>query len=188
LYPHVTVNHHVTVGDRVSLHSGVVLGADGFGFARSPEGALKIPQVGGVVIADDVEIGANTTIDRATLGNTTVGKGTKIDNLVMIGHNVEIGAHCLIVAQVGIAGSTRIGNGVILAGQVGIIGHLDIGDHVTIGAQSGVAHDIPAGKTYLGSPAREHGEAMRIMVYESQLPEWAKRLRALEKQMATAGT
>lgn len=184
LYPHVTVYHHVRIGDRVIIHSGVVLGADGFGYARSKEGALKIPQVGGVLIGDDVEIGANTTIDRATLGDTKVGKGTKIDNLVMIAHNVEIGEHCLIVAQAGIAGSTRLGNGVIVAGQVGIIGHLDIGDAVTIGAQSGVAHDLVAGKTYLGSPARDLGEEKRIIAYLSKLPEWAKRLRALEDTIA----
>ena len=120
LYPRVTLYAGVHLGDRVIVHSGAVLGADGYGYEASDEGALKVPQIGGVHIHDDVEIGANTTIDRGTLGDTTVGKGTKIDNLVMIGHNVEIGMHCLLVSQVGIAGSTRLGNGVILAGQVGV--------------------------------------------------------------------
>jgi UDP-3-O-[3-hydroxymyristoyl] glucosamine N-acyltransferase len=184
LYPRVTLYADVRLGQRVIVHSGAVLGADGFGFARSPEGALKIPQVGGVVIGNDVEIGANTTIDRATLGHTRVGRGTKIDNLVMIAHNVEIGEHCLIVAQVGIAGSTKVGNGVIIAGQAGLVGHIEIGDGVTIGAQSGIANDLAAGKTYLGSPAHELGEQKRIMAYTARLPEWARRLRALEDAVA----
>jgi UDP-3-O-[3-hydroxymyristoyl] glucosamine N-acyltransferase len=184
LYPHVTLYARVQIGRRVIVHSGAVVGADGFGFAKSPEGALKIPQVGGVQIGDDVEIGANTTIDRATLGDTKVGRGTKIDNLVMIAHNVEIGEHCLIVSQVGIAGSTKIGNGVIIAGQAGLVGHIEIGDGVTIGAQSGVPNDLEAGKTYLGSPAHELGEEKRIMAYTAKLPEWARRLKALEDAVA----
>ena len=184
LYPRVTLYADVRLGRRVIVHSGAVLGADGFGFARSPEGALKIPQVGGVVICDDVEIGANTTIDRATLGDTKVGRGTKIDNLVMIAHNVEIGEHCLIVAQVGIAGSTKVGNGVIIAGQAGLVGHIEIGDGVTIGAQSGIPGDLEAGKLDLGSPARELGQAKRILAYSARLPEWARRLKALEDAVA----
>lgn len=184
LYPNVTVNHHVTIEDRVILHSGVVLGADGFGYVTSDDGALKIPQVGGVYVEADVEIGANTTVDRATLGQTRIGKGTKVDNLVMIAHNVEIGEHCLIVSQVGIAGSTRVGNGVILAGQAGIIGHLEIGDGVTIGAQAGVTSDVPAGETYIGSPARSANQMKRIWAVESRLPDWVKRLRALEELAA----
>jgi UDP-3-O-[3-hydroxymyristoyl] glucosamine N-acyltransferase len=183
LYPNTTLYHGVDLGQRVIVHSGVVLGADGFGYAESDKGALKVPQVGGVVVEDDVEIGANTTIDRATLGVTRIGKGTKIDNLVMIGHNVQIGEHCILVSQVGIAGSTRVGKGVVMAGQVGVADHLDIGDGVVIAAQSGVPGNLRAGKTYLGSPAREVSDAKRIYAYMSKLPEWARRIRALEQQL-----
>jgi UDP-3-O-[3-hydroxymyristoyl] glucosamine N-acyltransferase len=184
LYPRVTLYPKVRLGRRVIVHAGAVLGADGFGFAQSPQGALKIPQVGGVQIGDDVEIGANTTIDRATLGNTKIGRGTKIDNLVMIAHNVEIGAHCLIVSQVGIAGSTKVGDGVIIAGQAGLVGHIEIGRDVKIGAQSGVANDLEPGKSYLGSPARELGQQKRILAYLARLPDWARRLKALEDAVA----
>lgn len=184
LFPRVTLYRDVKLGERVMVHSGAVLGADGFGYAQSDAGALKVPQVGSVVVEDDVEIGANTTIDRGTLGPTRIGKGTKIDNLVMIAHNVQIGQHCIIVSQVGIAGSTRVGNGVIMAGQVGVADHLDIGDGVIIAAKSGVPGHLEAGKTYLGSPARELGDAKRIYAYMAKLPEWAKRLRALEEQIA----
>ena len=184
VYPRVTICGGVTLGDRVILHAGVVLGADGFGYAKSDEGALKVPQIGGVLIEDDVEIGANTTIDRATLGQTRVGKGTKIDNLVMVAHNVEIGRHCLIVSQTGIAGSSRLGDGVITAGQVGIVDHVEIGDGAILAAQSGVAGDVPAGKTYLGSPARDHSQQKRLFAYMTKLPEWARRLRDLESKVA----
>jgi UDP-3-O-[3-hydroxymyristoyl] glucosamine N-acyltransferase len=183
LYPNTTIYHGVDLGQRVIVHSGVVLGADGFGYAQSEKGALKVPQVGNVVVEDDVEIGANTTIDRGTLGATRIGKGTKIDNLVMIAHNVQIGEHCILVSQVGIAGSTRVGKGVIMAGQVGVADHLEIGDGVVIAAKSGVPGDLSAGKTYLGSPAREASEAKRIYAYMSKLPEWARRIRALEQQL-----
>lgn len=183
LYPRVTLLRSVKLGERVIVHSGAVLGADGFGYAQSESGALKVPQVGSVVVEDDVEIGANTTIDRGTLGATRVGKGTKIDNLVMIAHNVQIGQHCIIVSQVGIAGSTRVGNGVIIAGQVGIADHLEVGDGVIIAAKSGVAGNLEPGKTYLGIPAREISDAKRIFAYMAKLPEWAKRLRALEDQV-----
>lgn len=184
LFPRVTLYRDVKLGERVMVHPGAVLGADGFGYAHSDAGALKVPQVGSVVVEDDVEIGANTTIDRGTLGATRIGKGTKIDNLVMIAHNVQIGQHCILVSQVGIAGSTRVGNGVVMAGQVGIADHVDIGDGVTIGAQSGVPSHLDAGKTYLGSPAWEISDARRIFVYMGKLPEWARRLRALEEQIA----
>jgi UDP-3-O-[3-hydroxymyristoyl] glucosamine N-acyltransferase len=184
LYPRVTLYRNVRLGERVLVHSGAVLGADGFGYAQSEAGALKVPQVGSVEIEDDVEIGANTTIDRGTLGATRIGKGTKIDNLVMIAHNVQIGRHCILVSQVGIAGSTHVGHGVIIAGQVGIADHAEIGDGVTIGAKSGVSGSLEAGKTYLGSPAREVSEAKRIFAYMGKLPEWAKRLRALEERAA----
>jgi len=183
LYPNTTIYHGVDLGQRVIVHSGVVLGADGFGYAKSDQGALKVPQVGGLVVDDDVEIGANTTIDRGTLGATRIGKGTKIDNLVMIGHNVTIGEHCILVSQVGIAGSTRVGKGVIMAGQVGVADHLVIGDGAVIGAQSGVPGDLDPGKTYLGSPAREASDAKRLYAYMGKLPEWARRIRALEQQL-----
>jgi UDP-3-O-[3-hydroxymyristoyl] glucosamine N-acyltransferase len=185
LYPRVTLYRNVKLGERVMVHSGAVLGADGFGYAQSQTGALKVPQVGSVVVEDDVEIGANTTIDRGTLGATRIGKGTKIDNLVMIAHNVQIGQHCIIVSQVGIAGSTRVGNGVIIAGQVGIVDHIEIGDGAVIGAGSGVSGNLTAGKTYLGSPAREISETKRIFAYMARFPEWAKRLRALEEQLSS---
>lgn len=180
IYPGVTMYSNVRLGDRVIVHSGVVLGADGYGYEASDEGALKVPQIGGVRIDDDVELGANTTIDRGTLGDTIIGKGTKIDNLVMIGHNVEVGMHCLFVSQVGIAGSTHIGNGVILAGQVGVADHLDIGDGATVSAQSGIAHNLEENKTYMGSPAREFRDQARIIASISRLPKWAKRLKHLE--------
>jgi UDP-3-O-[3-hydroxymyristoyl] glucosamine N-acyltransferase len=146
----------------VILQPGCIIGSDGFGFAFDPEGEgsgprhYKVPQIGIVVVEDDVEIGANTTVDRATLGATRIGRGTKIDNLVQIAHNVEIGPLCLIVAQVGISGSTKLGMGVVAAGQVGIVGHLEIGDGVRIGAQSGVSNDVAAGETVSGYPARSH--------------------------------
>jgi len=183
LYPRVTLYRDVKLGDRVMVHPGAVLGADGFGYAQSKSGALKVPQIGSVVVEDDVEIGANTTIDRGTLGPTRIGKGTKIDNLVMIAHNVQIGQHCIIVSQVGIAGSTRVGHGVTIAGQVGISDHAEIGDGVTIGAKSGVHGQLAAGKTYLGSPARELSETKRIFAYMVKLPDWARRLRELEVQI-----
>ena len=145
LYPRVTLYRNVKLGERVMVHSGAVLGADGFGYAQSDTGALKVPQVGSVVVEDDVEIGANTSIDRGTLGGTRIGNGTKIDNLVKIAHNVPIGQHCIIVSQVGIAGSTRVGHGVIIAGQAGIVDHIEIGDGVKIGAGSGVSGNLTAG-------------------------------------------
>lgn len=180
LYPGATMYGNVRLGDRVIVHSGVVLGADGYGYEASDEGALKVPQIGGVRIDDDVELGANTTIDRGTLGDTIIGKGTKIDNLVMIGHNVEVGMHCLLVSQVGIAGSTHIGNGVILAGQVGVADHLDIGDGATVAAQSGIAQNLEENKTYMGSPAREFKDQARIIASITRLPKWARRLKKLE--------
>lgn len=184
LYPRVTVREECVIGDRCILHPGVVIGADGFGFAFDDGRYHKVPQVGIVVVGNDVEIGANTTIDRGTLGPTRIGRGTKIDNLVMIAHNVQIGRHCIIVSQVGIAGSTRVGHGVTIAGQVGIADHLEIGDGVAIGAKSGVHTNLDAGKTYLGSPAWELPDAKRIFAYMGKLPDWAKRLRALEEAVA----
>lgn len=183
LYPGVKIMKDCRIGDRVILHAGVVIGSDGFGFAESDKGLKKIKQVGWVEIADDVEIGANTTVDRGAIGPTRIGKGTKIDNLVQIAHNVEIGAHCIIVSQVGISGSTKIGNGVILAGQVGLVGHIEIGDGVRVGAKSGVHKSLPPGKTVFGYPAREIMESKRIEAALPRLPDLLKRVRKIEKKL-----
>jgi UDP-3-O-[3-hydroxymyristoyl] glucosamine N-acyltransferase len=182
VHPGVRIMHGSCIGNRVIIQGGAVIGSDGFGFAQTPQGHRKIRQVGWVEIGDDVEIGANTTIDRGALGPTRIGRGTKIDNLVQIAHNVEIGEHCLIVSQVGISGSTKLGNFVALAGQVGLVGHIEIGDGVKVGAQSGVPHSIPAGKTYFGYPARESMEAKRIEASLRRLPELLKRVKKLEDE------
>jgi UDP-3-O-[3-hydroxymyristoyl] glucosamine N-acyltransferase len=183
LYPHVTLRDGVRIGRRVVIHAGAVLGADGFGFAFDGAAHRKVPQVGGVLIEDDVEIGANTTIDRATFGDTIVRRGTKIDNLVQIGHNVEIGEHSLLVAQVGVSGSSRLGRGVVLAGQVGVADHVTLGDGVVAGAQAGIPSSIEAGTRVLGTPARPVAQARRIMVAEARLPELLQRVRALEQRL-----
>ncbi len=161
LYPHAVVGERCVLGNRVILHSGAVLGADGFGFLREPQGPRKIPQVGIVVLEDDVEVGAGTTIDRATLGETRVGAGTKIDNLVQVAHNVRIGRRCLIAAQTGIAGSAVIEDDVVIAGQVGIGDHVRIGRGAVVLALSGVTKDVPPGTVVSGFPARPHREVLR---------------------------
>jgi UDP-3-O-[3-hydroxymyristoyl] glucosamine N-acyltransferase len=171
LYPGVTLYEESVLEDRVVLHTGVVIGADGFGYILLDGKQQKIPQIGNVVIHSDVEIGANSSIDRATFGSTIIGEGTKIDNLVQIGHNCVVGKHSILCAQVGLAGSTRIGDYVYLAGQVGVAGHLTIGDRAMVGAQSGVTNDIEPGAKYFGSPAREVGITKRIMAAEKYLPE-----------------
>jgi UDP-3-O-[3-hydroxymyristoyl] glucosamine N-acyltransferase len=180
IYPGVRIMRGSRVGNNVILHSGVVIGSDGFGFAPSETGLTKIKQVGWVEIADDVEIGSNTTVDRGAIGPTRIGRGTKIDNLVQVAHNVEIGEDAIIVAQTGISGSTKIGNRAILAGQSGIVGHLEIGDDVRVGAQSGVSKTVAAGKTVLGSPARDIVVARRIEAALPRLPDLLKRVRKLE--------
>lgn len=180
IHPGVRILHGVKIGARAIIHAGTVIGSDGFGFAPSPTGMMKIKQVGWVEIADDVEIGANVAIDRGALGPTRIGHGTKIDNLVQIAHNVQIGENCLIVSQVGISGSTKLGNRVILAGQVGVVGHIELGDDVKVGAQSGVPRSIPAGKTVFGYPARDIMETKRIEASLTRLPELFKRVRKLE--------
>lgn len=187
LFPNVTLYPRTEVGNRVRIHAGAVLGADGFGYVQDQGVHRKVPQIGNVIIGDDVEIGANTTIDRGALGPTIIGKGTKIDNLVMIAHNVEVGEHCLLVGQVGIAGSTKLGNYVVLAGQVGIAGHLQLGHGVTVAAQSGVMHNIPDGQKWFGTPAAPDKEAKRQMVALRHLPEALKRLSALEKKLGVRG-
>ncbi len=183
IYPHVTLRDGVRLGRRVIVHPGAVLGADGFGFAFHDGAHRKIPQVGGVRVEDDVEIGANTTIDRATFGDTVVGRGTKIDNLVQLGHNVEVGEHCIIISQVGVSGSSRLGNGVVLAGQVGVADHVTIGDGAMVGGRSGIAADVAAGEKLLGTPARPILQAKRIMLAEGKLPELLQRVRALERRL-----
>jgi UDP-3-O-[3-hydroxymyristoyl] glucosamine N-acyltransferase len=183
LFPKVTVYDRMQIGQRVRIHAGTVVGSDGFGYVPDAGAHRKVPQIGNVIIHDDVEIGANVTIDRGALGSTIIGKGTKIDNLVQIGHNVIIGEHCIIVSQAGIAGSTRIGNYVTIAGQVGIAGHLKIGDRVTIVAQSGVMHDIPEGEKWMGSPAQPDRQTKRQMLAVQQLPELLRRVAQVEKQL-----
>ncbi len=182
-YANVSIYPGSSIGKRVIIHSGAVIGSDGFGFVPEAKKHFKIPQQGTVVVEDDVEIGANTTIDRATLGKTLIKKGTKIDNLVQIGHNVTVGENCIIVAQVGISGSTRIGNNVTLAGQVGIVDHVEIGDNVMVGAKSGVAHTVAPNKLVSGIPAIAHKDWLRAMAVFSKLPELRKTLRELEKKV-----
>jgi UDP-3-O-[3-hydroxymyristoyl] glucosamine N-acyltransferase len=184
LYPNVTIREGCRVGARCIIHSGTVIGSDGFGFVPGKAGHVKIPQLGTVVIEDDVEIGANCTIDRGALGSTRVGRGVKIDNLVQLAHNVEVGEHSLLVAQVGISGSTKLGKGVVLAGQVGVAGHLDLGDGVQVGAQSGVHHSIPAGQTVSGSPTRPQREWLQQMGHIPKLPDIYRRLKQLEQQVS----
>jgi UDP-3-O-[3-hydroxymyristoyl] glucosamine N-acyltransferase len=188
LSANVTVGDNCFLGNRVIIHSGTVIGADGFGFAPDGPAFYKIPQLGIVVVEDDVEIGANCTIDRGALGETRICQGVKIDNLVMVAHNVVIGENSIIVAQVGISGSTQIGRSVMLAGQVGIVGHLTIGDRVQIGAQSGVPNSIPAGQVVMGSPALPHQDYLRMKAIQKKLPEVYDRLRSLEKQVAALKT
>ncbi len=183
LYPHVVVRDGVRIGRRVIVHAGAVLGADGFGYAFDGSVHQKIPQVGGLIVEDDVEIGANTTIDRATLGETVVRHGTKIDNLVQIGHNVEIGEHSILAGQAGISGSCRLGRGVVLGGQVGVADHVTIGDGAVLGAQTGVSQDVAAGEKLFGTWGRPMREARRIWLAEAQLPELVRRLRAIERRL-----
>ncbi len=182
LFPNVTLYAHTQIGQRVRIHAGAVVGADGFGYVLDAGVHCKVPQIGNVIIGDDVEIGANVTIDRGALGSTIIGRGTKIDNLVQIAHNVVIGEHCILISQVGVSGSTKLGNFVVLAGQVGLAGHLQLGDHVTVTAKSGVMHNIPAGEKWLGIPAQPDRKAKRQLLAAQQLPELLRRVNALEKK------
>ncbi len=186
LYPGVFVGRGCVLGDRVRVQPGAVIGSDGFGYAPVKGQYRKIPQIGIVEIGDDVEIGANACIDRATFGKTVIGPGTKIDNLVQIAHNVAVAEDTVIAAQSGIAGSTRIGRGVRLGGQSGLAGHVRIGDGASIGAQAGVIGDVPAGETYSGYPARPHRDAMRREAAVRKLPEIVRRIRALESALRRA--
>ena len=189
LYPNVVVRERCIVGNRCILQPGAVVGGDGFGFAFDMEGDgsgprhYKVPQSGIAELEDDVELGANSCVDRATLGRTVIRRGAKIDDLVMIAHNVDFGPLSLAAAQVGISGSTKVGMGVILGGQVGLVGHLDIGDGARLGAQSGVMNDIPSGETYSGYPAGPHRDWLRELGAVHQLPLLIKRVRELEKAM-----
>ncbi len=185
LYPNVFVADRCVVGERCVLHAGAAVGADGFGFAFDPEGPahVKIPQAGIVRVEDDVEIGANACVDRATTGETVIGRGTKIDNLVQVGHNSTVGPLSILCAQVGLSGSTEVGTGAVLAGQVGSAGHLRIGDMAKVGAQAGVMHDIDDGAIVIGSPAIPHKDFMRSASLYARLPELAKDLRELKKRL-----
>jgi len=183
LYPNVTVRHGCVLGDRVMVHSGTVIGSDGFGFALSEREHTKVPQIGNVVIEDDVEVGSNVCIDRGTLGSTRVCRGSKIDNLVQIAHNVVVGEDSIVVAQVGISGSTRIGRGVVLAGQAGLVGHIEVGDGAVVGAQAGVTRSIPAGERVSGYPARKHSAAKRLYAFLENLPKLTARVKGLESRV-----
>ena len=184
LYPQVSLRERVQIGNRCIIHNGTVIGSDGFGYTVDAQGARhKIPQVGIVVIGDDVEIGANVTIDRARFGKTRIGHGVKIDNLVQIAHNVIIGDHAVLVAQVGIAGSSEVGAHAILAGQVGVAGHIVIGAGAIVGAQAGVSKDIPPKTFVLGAPAMPREEFGRMVAHMAHLGEYKQRLIALEKKL-----
>ena len=186
LSSNVTMERDTQVGKRARIHSGVVLGSDGFGYEFEEGRQRKIPQGGKVIIGDDVEIGANTTIDRATIGSTIIGQGTKLDNLIQVGHNAEIGAHNVVVAQTGIAGSSKVGDHCQIGGQVGIAGHLQIGDRVRIAAQSGIGSNIADDATVQGSPAFNIGEYKRSYVIYRSLPALKKKVDELEKKIAGA--
>ncbi len=182
--PRVTIYSGVRIGRRCRIQAGSVLGSDGFGFARDDQGRhRKIPQIGGLVIEDDVEIGSNCTIDRGSLDDTIVSRGTKLDNLVHIAHNVKVGENTLLVAQVGIAGSTIVGKNVVLAGQAGISDHLEIGDGAMVGAQAGVIKSIPPGETVSGYPARPHRKALKTQASLVKIPQMIERIKNLEEKV-----
>lgn len=184
LYPNVTVYHDCRVGKRCILHAGSVVGADGFGFAPSPEGYEKIPQIGIVMLEDDVEIGANTCVDRATMGATIVHKGVKLDNLIQIAHNVEVGSHTVMASQVGIAGSTKVGEWCMFGGQVGLAGHIRVGNHVNIGAQSGIPGTVKGDNlTIMGSPAIDAKQFFKSSVIYKKLPDMYQTLNRMEKEI-----
>jgi len=183
IYPNVSIRERIQVGNRVIIHSGAVIGSDGFGFATVKGVQKKIPQIGTVAIEDDVEIGANVTIDRARFDKTIIGRGTKIDNLVQIAHNVVIGQNCIIVAQAGISGSTTLDKGVILAGQAGLVGHITIGEGTIVAAQAGVTKSIPSYSKVSGYPAKPHHLAKRVNACVQRLPELYKKIKELEEKI-----
>lgn len=184
LYPNVVLYSQTQVGNRVAIHSGTVIGSDGYGYVLDEGRHRKVLQVGNVIIHDDVEIGANVAIDRGALGPTVIGQGTKIDNLVHVAHNVEMGRHCLVLGQVGFAGSTRLGDYGVVASQSGIAGHLKLGSQCVIGAKSGVMRDVADRETVMGIPAQPDRQMKRQWIAQQQLPELLKRMRELEKQVA----
>jgi len=172
------------IGNHVTIHAGSVIGSDGFGFAPLPDGSFKkIPQLGNVIIQDHVEIGSNVTIDRATIGSTLIKSGAKLDNLIQVGHNTEIGNSTVIAAQAGISGSTKIGNGVMIGGQAGIVGHIQLGDGSKVNAQSGVSKSLAPGKAVTGSPAYDYTAALRSQAVTRRLPELEKRIKELEEMI-----
>ena len=183
VYPNVTIYDGCRIGNRVTIHAGTVIGADGFGFAPNAEGYDKIPQIGIVTIEDDVEIGANTCIDRSTMGSTIIRKGVKLDNLIQVAHNVEIGENTVMSAQVGIAGSTKIGSWCMFGGQVGLAGHITVGDKTFLGAQSGVPGNIKGNQTLIGTPPMEPKAYFRSQAVFRRLPEMYKQLDALQKEI-----
>ena len=185
LFPNVTVYPGSVLGDRVIVHAGTRIGVDGFGYVLVDGEHVKVPQVGGCVVEDDVEIGANCTIDRGSIGQTRIGAGSKLDNLVHLGHNVVVGPRSLVVAQVGVAGSTRLGEGVVLGGQAGLVGHLKIGAGARIGAQAGVISDIAPGQEVSGYPARDHRAYLRAMANLMRMPRVLQRLRRIERRLAS---
>lgn len=181
IHPGVKIYQDCKVGNHVTIHAGAVIGSDGFGFAQQADGGFqKVPQIGNVVIEDRVEIGANTTIDRATIGSTIIRSGAKLDNLIQIAHNVEVGSDTVIAAQAGVSGSTKIGAGVMIGGQAGIVGHIQLGDGAKVNAQSGVSKSIDAGKAVTGSPASDYTAALRSQAIARNLPEMEKRIKQLE--------
>jgi len=183
IYPNVTIRNGCVLGDRVIVHPGTVIGSDGFGFALSGCSHTKVPQIGNVVIEDDVEIGANVCVDRATLGSTRICRGSKIDNLVQVAHNVVIGDGSIVVAQVGISGSTRVGRGVVLGGQAGIVGHIEIGDGAMVAAQAGVTKSVPPGERVSGYPARKHSAAKRQYAFVEHLPKLVGSVKELRSRI-----
>lgn len=184
IYPNVAVYHEVVIGARVVIHAGSVIGSEGFGYAHDGEEHVHIPHAGTVVVEDDVEIGANVTIDRGTTGPTVVGRGTKIDNLVQIAHNVKIGRHCLLAGQVGLAGSATLGDGVVLGGQAGVSDHIVVGEGAAAGARAGLVTDIPSGAVVIGMPARPRAEQLRIEAAARRLPDLLRTVRELSRRVA----
>lgn len=184
IHANVVIEYGTTIGDRVIVHGGTVIGSDGFGFVTTKEGHFKLPQLGRVVIEDDVEIGANVTIDRGAIGDTRVGRGTKIDNLVHLAHNVEVGPECLLVGQTGIAGSTKLGKRVTLAGQSGVFGHLTVGDQVILAARGVITNDTKDGVFLSGHPAIDQKQDFRMKAAARRLPELLKEVRKMEKRLA----